>query len=419
MSHLQNLRSSARAGLVAATLGVVASTATAFAPPPTYEIFDIGIVQPTDSASQGFRVSGNGIATGRSFGSPTQAYTWTKMGGLVGLPNLAAPSRPFSVGNGVNNAGVVVGTGSTTSFGSSPLPLKWQGGVVAQLPLPAGQTFGRANDINNLGVAVGSVGSGSLEFGVIYQGGAATVITQTTANGSFLRTAFAINDAGRIVGFGIDPNAAAVNVGYVLDTSTNTAFTVGALPGHNGALAFDVSPSGHVVGSSMLNQGSGLPFIWTDANGIQPIPLPVGTGQGSARGVNSAGWAVGTASSAFAIPFLFDGTMTHRLADLLPLNSGWDLSTNTSSSALGISEDGVIVGTGIHNGATRAYAMIPVVPCTGDTNGDGTVDGADLAIVLGSWGPCAGCIADINGDGVVDGADLAIVLGAWGACPSR
>ncbi|NDC10374.1 MAG: hypothetical protein EBZ75_13750 [Oxalobacteraceae bacterium] len=46
------------------------------------------------------------------------------------------------------------------------------------------------------------------------------------------------------------------------------------------------------------------------------------------------------------------------------------------------------------------------------------VEGADLAIVLGAWGPCPGvCPADFNGDGVVDGSDLAVVLGAWGPCP--
>ena len=50
-----------------------------------------------------------------------------------------------------------------------------------------------------------------------------------------------------------------------------------------------MSNAGHVVGSSMMNQGSGLPFIWSDANGMVAIPLATGTSQGSARGVNSAG----------------------------------------------------------------------------------------------------------------------------------
>jgi len=49
-----------------------------------------------------------------------------------------------------------------------------------------------------------------------------------------------------------------------------------------------------------------------------------------------------------------------------------------------------------------------------DLNGDCVVNGADLAILLGTWGPCAGCPADLNGDGVVNGADLAVLLGSWG-----
>ena len=59
---------------------------------------------------------------------------------------------------------------------------------------------------------------------------------------------------------------------------------------------------------------------------------------------------------------------TYRLADLLPPNSGWDLSMNTSSSADGISDDGVIVGTGVHNGELHAYAMVPVGRLRSDTH---------------------------------------------------
>jgi hypothetical protein len=48
-----------------------------------------------------------------------------------------------------------------------------------------------------------------------------------------------------------------------------------------------------------------------------------------------------------------------------------------------------------------------------DLNGDGVVNGADLAILLGGWGGRG--LADLNGDGEVNGADLAILLGAWTA----
>lgn len=327
---------------------------------PQYQIFDIGVVQTGDSTSQGFGVSPGGIAVGRSVRTGgAQAFSWTSGGGIVGLPNLSG--RPFCVSNSANDTGTIVGTCATTLFGSSRLPVVWQNGAVSQLPLPNGETLGDANDVNASGVAVGSVGGGSLQKAVYYSGNTANFISQTTAGGSFFVTAFGINNSGRVVGSGIDPNNAARNVGMVYDIGSSSAFEVGALPNANGALAFDVSNAGHVVGSSMQNQGSGLPFIWTQANGMTAIPLPTGTSQGSARGVNSDGWAVGTASSAFAIPFLYDGTSTYRLQDLIPAGSGWDLSMNTSSSALGISDDGVIVGTGVFNGQTHAYAMVPAV----------------------------------------------------------
>ena len=328
---------------------------------PQYQIYDIGVVDVGDTASQGFGVSRAGIAVGRSLHTGgSQAFTWTLNGGLVGLPNLAG--RNYAVSNSANDTGSVVGTAATTAFGSGRLPVIWQNGVVSQLPLPVGETLGDANSVNASTVAVGSVDGGSLQRGVIYSGGSATIITQTTSNGSYFVTAFGINDSGRVAGQGIDPTNAARNVGIVYDIGQSMAFEVGALPGMNGALAFGVSNTGYVVGSSMLNQGSGLPFIWSDQGGIVAIPLATGTSEGSARAVNSAGWVVGDDSSAFSIPFLYDGTATYRLADLIPPNSGWDLSMNTSSSALGISDNGIIVGTGVHNGDTHAYAMVPASP---------------------------------------------------------
>ncbi len=52
-----------------------------------------------------------------------------------------------------------------------------------------------------------------------------------------------------------------------------------------------------------------------------------------------------------------------------------------------------------------------------DLNGDDVVDGADLGILLGQWGPCPGCPADLDGDGVVDGSDLGILLASWTTKP--
>src|SRR6516162_8505039 len=354
-------RSNVRSIAITVALLAIAIVTTATAGTPQYQIYDIGVVDSVDTASQGFGVAHAGIAVGRSIHTGgSQAFTWTLKGGIVGLPNLAG--RDFAVSNSANDNGIVVGTGASTLFGTSRLPVIWQNGAVSQLPLPPGETLGDANSVNASTVAVGSVDAGISQRGVIYSGGNATVITQTTPTGSFFLTAFGINDSGRIVGQGIDPNNAARNVGIVYDIGQNAAFEVGALPGFNGALSFGVSNAGYVVGSSMFDQGSGLPFIWSDQGGMIAVPLATGTSEGSARAVNSAGWVVGNDSSAFSIPFLYDGKNTYRLADLIPLNSGWDLSMNTSSSADGISDDGVIVGTGVHNGETHAYAMVPATP---------------------------------------------------------
>jgi hypothetical protein len=47
-----------------------------------------------------------------------------------------------------------------------------------------------------------------------------------------------------------------------------------------------------------------------------------------------------------------------------------------------------------------------------DLNRDGSVNAADLSILLGAWGTSG--VGDIDGDGAVGAADLALLLSAWG-----
>lgn len=62
-----------------------------------------------------------------------------------------------------------------------------------------------------------------------------------------------------------------------------------------------------------------------------------------------------------------------------------------------------------------------LAPLSADLNCDGIVNGVDLAILLGAWGPCptptagggGACPADLNSSGNVNGLDLAILLGQW------
>jgi hypothetical protein len=60
-----------------------------------------------------------------------------------------------------------------------------------------------------------------------------------------------------------------------------------------------------------------------------------------------------------------------------------------------------------------------VVECAADVLGTGDIGFFDQLEVLDKWGPCPDpndCPADVNGDEIVDGADLGIVLGSYGSC---
>ena len=64
-------------------------------------------------------------------------------------------------------------------------------------------------------------------------------------------------------------------------------------------------------------------------------------------------------------------------------------------------------------GPFRLEIDVPVPPANpADINADGTVDGADLSMLLGAWGS-TDAAADIDDDGLVSGSDLALLLSAW------
>ena len=128
-----NARSNVRFIAIAVALLWVAIVSAATATTPQYQIYDIGVIDPGDDASQGFGVSHGGIAVGRSIRTGgSQAFTWTLSGGIVGLPNLAG--RNHAVANSAADTRLVVGTAATTLFGSRRLPvmwLEWSGFAVA------------------------------------------------------------------------------------------------------------------------------------------------------------------------------------------------------------------------------------------------------------------------------------------------
>ena len=99
---------------------------------------------------------------------------------------------------------------------------------------------------------------------------------------------------------------------------------------------------------------------------------------------------------------------------------------STSSGAIDQEFDGNIDELRLIRGVLPMHAMLdrttsvedcpPAEDCSGDYDENGSIDGADLSRLLGSWGT-DDPVVDLDGQPGVDGADLAFLLGVWGACP--
>ena len=121
----------------------------------------------------------------------------------------------------------------------------------------------------------------------------------------------------------------------------------------------------------------------------------------------------------------YAATVNPSLIDLPSLPWGMGLSTLpiTVNSALPPGSPIVLI-VGLHSQSfhpccfkeiTITVPAIGGVSVPGDIDGDGSVNGLDLAILLSNWGDGkeSGGASDLNDDGVTDAADLTILLSNW------
>lgn len=102
------------------------------------------------------------------------------------------------------------------------------------------------------------------------------------------------------------------------------------------------------------------------------------------------------------------------------VNGGWifkeflvsDFVTPTAQVKVRFIADDVGPGSLIEAAVDEVRMKTVACGNPADLNGDGSIDAADLAILLSNWG--VNGVGDINGDGSVEATDLAILLGQWG-----
>ena len=117
-----------------------------------------------------------------------------------------------------------------------------------------------------------------------------------------------------------------------------------------------------------------------------------------AQGINDAGAVVGGADKSDQFEYAFLYTQAWGMVNLNSLATLPQGATLISANAINAS--GQIVGmANVAGDQEHAFLLTPWKP--GDLNGDGIVNGQDLALIAGNWLATGFNNADANGDGIV------------------
>jgi len=271
---------------------------------------------------------------------------------------------------GINDDGWVCGYRDTSEGRKA---FRWRGDVVEELASPIGGGA-VAMDVNTDANSTGIFGS--LIIGLAFLWEHDHTIEIPPLQGGTSSEGRAINDGNAMTG----QSRIAVKSGsvprrsWVFDSGWLAELGVLSDADHR-TISEDINDAGQIVGlSSGVENGTERPFFWqhgeiTDLQSLI-VDVPIGT-------------------------FLFRAFAINQHGEIVVEDTGSTI---------------------------RLLVLAPVNRPLGDVNIDCVVDERDLVAVLEGWGPDKlGHIADIvtsanlqpPGDGKVDGADLAVVLGNW------
>lgn len=322
------------------------------------------------------------------------ACVWTSETGVVDIGGL--PGGNVSYATGVSGDGAVV-VGTTGANFGDPYQEAWRW-TQAEGFTPLGDLgpdtlqFGSAEDVSADGMTV--VGTGSI----------GDIDPDTDDH------AYAV----------IWPNsgAAPTNIGN-LPSPISTGGALATAASADGSVVVGFSP-GYTAGGVFANRG----FRWTPGTGMVDIgPLParpngsIYISDCSSDGNTLVGYMIDGGPTTWQSVVWTPSTGVRSLRTILG-DAGVSVPANLGLRETFTGGDGRVIAGWAYNNTTQRYvgyvAQLGAVPCVGDFNRDGGVDGADVQAFFEAWeaGLAAG---DVNEDGGVDGADVAYFFGFWEA----
>ena len=377
---------------------------------------------PTDASGDGRVVVGYNL---------NEFWYWTPEQGLVSIGGIA-PSAGGAGSAGVSDDGTRIGytilgpqtgktegafydvaSGQTTSIGTFGF----------SCDLSATSCWGVSGDGNSM-VGLGWHAACAAR-GYRFSTSAGLVDLGSTVSGSASR-ANACNSNGTVIA-GWQDSSSGARQGAVWINGVQRIITTqaGATLGEAGAVSAD--------GTWVIGQGASTNSFrgwrWSQATGYQALPAsPIPTlNRTFPTAVSADGSRIllfyrtqfppSTAGEGY---MWINGTITPL--ETLAAQAGITLTPDIRMALpLGMSPDGyTIVGTARTAAGVQGFILDLPRPaqCPADLNDDGAVNGDDLGVLLGAWGPCTGgaCEPDLNDDGAVNGDDLGVLLGAWGPC---
>ncbi|HKC65447.1 MAG TPA: hypothetical protein VKB86_17530 [Pyrinomonadaceae bacterium] len=337
--------------------------------PPHYTVVDLGTLGGQSSFGIDINNSGLVVVNAQTSDGSFHAFIWergtkTELGTLGGRNSSARR---------INLAGQVLGLADGTDGGSHPV--LWQNRIPTDLrnlnpdfPNPQKNFISQVNGLNDAGDLVGSLQPNDAQGLVAFLFSGNSFTKLDTPAGILHMVAYDVNAFHQVVGQTQIKTEFSGEPGPGFFWQNGITFTLPMLSGDIATSPTRINNQGQVIGQVFSQTGGGFVPPTLIARGViwprpflNPVSLPLipGATFSNPVGLNAGGQVVGrTHTAAGDRPFLWTDGQIYDLNDLIPANSGWILQDTNA-----INDDGLIVGSGIHDGQQHAFLLTSAPPC--------------------------------------------------------